>query len=85
MTKAKVLKLIGSPESIVPLGVDNGSDSLTIWNYGKQNVSFTGNKVNGITVDQEKQNELMKQYEKGEITMKEVKNRLDVINKEECK
>ena len=56
-------------------------DSLFLWNYGNQQVSFMGNKVLRIVADVKDQNELLAKLRKGEIDKKYFLQKMEEVNK----
>ncbi len=85
MTKPEVTKLAGQPTSIDVLGVDNGTDTLALWNYENQQVVFHGNKVDRVKTDVKKENEMAKEMMDGKMTKEEYAERVEKLDKEGCK
>ena len=85
MTKPEVTKLAGAPTSIDFLGVDNETDTLALWNYGNQQVVFSGSKVDRVKTDVKKETEMAKEMMAGKMTKEEFKERLEKLDKEGCK
>jgi len=79
MAKPEASKLIGDPESIVMLGVDNGTDTLVLWNYDNQQVAFSGNKVDRVVADVKRESELAMEMSQGKISKKEFSKRLEKL------
>lgn len=84
MTKQEVIKLTGMPGSTVFLGLEAGRDSIILWNYGNQQVSFFGDLVDQVVADVQKVNELLEKNHKGEIPDDQVQSRFEAINQEAC-
>ena len=85
MTKQQVIKSIGKPASVDVLGVDNGTDTLILWNYGNQQVAFSGKTVDRVVADVKRETALVMEMSKGKISKEEFSKRLEKINNEACK
>ena len=85
MTKEEVIKAAGKPDNIIHLGVEKATkDSLFLWNYGNQQVSFKGNKVENVIADQKGLNGLFKQMQNGTITKEEFNEQTEDLNNAAC-
>ncbi len=85
MTKSQVIKLVGKPNSINLAGMDNGADTLFLWNYGNQRVIFNQDKVETVKSDVKKENELAEKLADGKIQPEEFFDLIEKINQEGCK
>ena len=91
MTREEVIKEAGLPTEINNLGVAQG-DSLIVWHYGdanlgkEQRVQFLADKVIGDVISNGKlYDALMASFQAGEFPKEELIERVQKMNREQCK